>query len=93
LENHPALRELLTALHADGFKLVLIEKLERLARDLLIQESIIADLNRHGFEIRSVAEPAPFGITPATASPASLRLVFQNGAWFDAIAPNRGDDR
>jgi DNA invertase Pin-like site-specific DNA recombinase len=49
LENHPALRELLTALHADGFKLVLIEKLDRLARDLMIQESIIADLNRHGF--------------------------------------------
>lgn len=57
LENRPALRELLTALHADGVKLVLIEKLDRLARDLMIQESIIADLNRHGFEIRSVAEP------------------------------------
>jgi len=57
LENRPALRQLLTALHSDGVKLVLIEKLDRLARDLMIQESIIADLSRHGFEIRSVTEP------------------------------------
>ena len=30
---------------------------DRLARDLLIQESIIADLKRNGFEVISVAEP------------------------------------
>jgi hypothetical protein len=32
-------------------------------------------------------------VTPATASPASLRPVFQSGAWSDATAPNRGADR
>jgi DNA invertase Pin-like site-specific DNA recombinase len=37
--------------------LVLIEKLDRLARDLMVQESIIADFKRSGFEVRSVAEP------------------------------------
>jgi hypothetical protein len=42
---------------------------------------------------RLAGSPGPFAITPATASPASLRPVFQNGAWSDAIAPNRGDDR
>lgn len=57
LENRPALQELMLALHSNGVKLVLIEKLDRLARDLMIQESIIADMERHGFEIRSVAEP------------------------------------
>ena len=57
LENRPALQELLVALHSNGVKLVLIEKLDRLARDLMVQESIIADMERHGFEIRSVMEP------------------------------------
>ena len=36
LENRPALAEMITALHADGTKLVLIENLGRLARDLMI---------------------------------------------------------
>jgi resolvase-like protein len=45
------------AFHSNGVELVLIEKLDRLARDLMIQESIIADMERHGFEIRSVMEP------------------------------------
>lgn len=57
LENRPALQALMTALHANGTKLVLIEKLDRLARDLMIQESIIADMQRSEFEIVSVAEP------------------------------------
>jgi len=57
LENRPALQELLVALHSNGTKLVLVERLDRLARDLMVQESIIADLKRHGFEIVSVAEP------------------------------------
>ena len=57
LENRPALQEMMTALHGNGTKLVLIEKLDRLARDLMIQESIIADFRRNGFELVSVAEP------------------------------------
>ena len=57
LENRPALQDLLVALHSNGTKLVLVERLDRLARDLMIQESIIADMKRHGFEIVSVAEP------------------------------------
>ena len=57
LENRPALQALMTALHSNGTRLVLIEKLDRLARDLMIQESIIADMQRNQFEIVSVAEP------------------------------------
>ena len=57
LENRPALSEMLQALHANGVRLVLIERLDRLARDLGIQEAIIADLQKHGFELVSVAEP------------------------------------
>ena len=57
LENRPALMEMLEALAANGTKLVLIEKLDRLARDLMVQETIIADLKKRGFELVSVAEP------------------------------------
>jgi DNA invertase Pin-like site-specific DNA recombinase len=57
LENRPAFVEMMTALHANGTKAVLVEKLDRLARDLMIQESIIADLGKHGFDLVSVMEP------------------------------------
>lgn len=48
---------MLAALHANGVRLILIEKLDRLARDLSVQESIIAELKKHGFELISVEEP------------------------------------
>jgi DNA invertase Pin-like site-specific DNA recombinase len=48
---------MMTALHSNGTKLVLVEKLDRLARDLMIQETIIGDLRKNGFELISVMEP------------------------------------
>ncbi len=57
MENRPALLEMMYALHSNGTKLVLVEKLDRLARDLMIQETIIGDLRKSGFELVSVAEP------------------------------------
>lgn len=57
LENRPALLSMLEALAENGTKLVLIEKLDRLARDLMVQETIISDLRKRGFEIVSVMEP------------------------------------
>lgn len=57
LEDRPALGALIEALHSNGTRMVLIERLDRLARDLMVQESIIHDLQRNGFELVSVAEP------------------------------------
>jgi len=57
LDHRPALSDLVMALHGDGVKIVLVERLDRLARDLMIQESIIGDLQKNGFELISVAEP------------------------------------
>ena len=57
LGSLPFRQSLLIALHADGVKIVLIERLDRLARDLMVQETIIGDLRKHGFELISVAEP------------------------------------
>jgi DNA invertase Pin-like site-specific DNA recombinase len=57
LEDRPAFLAMMTELLSDGVRLVLIEKLDRLARDLLIQETIIGDLRKRGFDLISVMEP------------------------------------
>lgn len=57
LDDRPALSDLMVALHGNGVKLVLVERLDRLARDLMIQETIIAEFQRNGFGLVSVAEP------------------------------------
>lgn len=48
---------MMTALHADGVELILVEAPHRLARDLMIQESILHDLKQHAFELVNLAEP------------------------------------
>ncbi len=57
LENRPALQELLAAIASTDLAVVIIEKLDRLARDLMVQETIIGDLRKRGIELVSVAEP------------------------------------
>jgi DNA invertase Pin-like site-specific DNA recombinase len=57
LENRPALAAMIEALHGNGVRLVLVEKLDRLARDLMVQETILGDLRKHEFELVSVHEP------------------------------------
>ena len=57
LDDRPALQALVTALVDNGVKLVIVEKVDRLARDLMVQESIIKDFQRRGFEIVSTMEP------------------------------------
>jgi DNA invertase Pin-like site-specific DNA recombinase len=41
----------------NGVRTILIERLDRLARDLMVQEHILADLRRRGVELVSVHEP------------------------------------
>ncbi len=57
LGNRPALQSLIVALYSDGVHTVIIERLDRLARDLMVQETIIADLRKKGITLISVAEP------------------------------------
>jgi len=56
-ENRPAFTEMMAALLANGTRMVLVERLDRVARDLMVQESIIADFKRKGLTIVSVNEP------------------------------------
>jgi DNA invertase Pin-like site-specific DNA recombinase len=55
--DRPAFTEMMTALLANGTRTVLIEALHRLARDLMVQEIIVADFRRKGITLISVAEP------------------------------------
>jgi len=55
--DREAFAEMMTALHSNGVRTIIIEKLDRLARDLMVQEATIADLQKHGFTLVSVAEP------------------------------------
>ena len=48
---------MLVALLSSGVLTVIIEKLDRLARDLIVQETILGDMRKRGFELISVAEP------------------------------------
>ena len=56
-ENRPAFSSMMEALLSNGTTTVLVERLDRVARDLMVQESIIADFKRKGLTIASVAEP------------------------------------
>ena len=55
--DRPAWQELMLALHGNGVKTVIVEKLDRLARDLMVQETVIGDLKKHGFTLISTMEP------------------------------------
>src|SRR5664279_5132464 len=57
LENRPALQALLAAVDSRNIPVVLVEKLDRLARDLMIQETILRDLQRRGVTLVSTMEP------------------------------------
>ena len=56
-ENRPAFSEMAAAMLSNGTRTVLVERLDRCARDLMIQESIIADFKRKGLTLVSVNEP------------------------------------
>ena len=58
LKNRPVLAAMFVELETNGqgVKTILIEKVDRLARDLMVQEITIGDLQKHGFNLISVAE-------------------------------------
>lgn len=56
-ESRPAFSEMMAALLSNGTRIVLVERLDRVARDLLVQESVIGDFQRKGLTLISVSEP------------------------------------
>jgi DNA invertase Pin-like site-specific DNA recombinase len=61
--DRPAWVDMITCARDAGVKVIVIEKLDRLARDLMIQERILADLKSRGVTLISVAEPHAAGAT------------------------------
>ena len=57
--DRPTLARLMVSLEQNGHqvKTVIIEKLDRLARDLMVQEAIIRDFRKQGFDLISTLEP------------------------------------
>jgi DNA invertase Pin-like site-specific DNA recombinase len=58
VEDRPALARLMVSLEQNrhGVQTVIIEKLDRLARDLMVQEAIIRDFQKSGFNLVSAME-------------------------------------
>lgn len=56
-ESRPAFSEMMGLLLNNGVRTVLVERLDRIARDLLVQESVIGDFRRKGLTLVSVSEP------------------------------------
>jgi DNA invertase Pin-like site-specific DNA recombinase len=56
-EDRPSWVDMLAAVRDNGVRMICIEKLDRLARDLMVQEHIIADLRERSVQLVSVAEP------------------------------------
>ena len=55
--DRAAWAEMMATLHSNGVRTIIIEKLDRLARDLMVQETAIGDLRKNGFDLISVSEP------------------------------------
>jgi DNA invertase Pin-like site-specific DNA recombinase len=60
LVDRPALAEMIVDLEENGHGIntVIVEKLDRIARDLMIQETIIQDFREHGISLISALEGA-----------------------------------
>jgi DNA invertase Pin-like site-specific DNA recombinase len=80
LEGRPAFGNLLAALEENGIKMVIVERLDRLARDLLIQETIIGDMQRHNYTLISCYEPDLCSTDPSRVL---MRQIFGAIAQYD----------
>jgi DNA invertase Pin-like site-specific DNA recombinase len=82
-EVRPALADMLVSLEQNGhgIKLVIIEKLDRLARDLMVQEAIVHDLRKGGFRLVSALEGAD--LLENDPSRKLIRQVFGAIAEYD----------
>lgn len=55
--DRPAFVEMRALMIENGVKIVVIEKLDRLARDLMVQETILSDFKKNGITLLSTMEP------------------------------------
>lgn len=80
LLERPAWQQLMFEAIADDIKVVLVEKLDRLARDLIVQETLIGDMRKEGIELVSTMEPDLCSEDPSRKL---IRQVFGAIAEYD----------
>jgi DNA invertase Pin-like site-specific DNA recombinase len=74
--DRPAFAEMLKTLHSNGIRTVLVERLHRLARDLMVQEAALSYFRQHGFTIVSVMEPDLMASDPSRIAFRQMMGVF-----------------
>ena len=74
--NRPAFAEMVAVLHSNGVRTVIVEKLDRLARDLMVQESALSYFSQHGFTIVSVSEPDLMANDPSRTAFRQMMGIF-----------------
>ena len=68
--------EMVATLHSIDVRTVIVEKLARLARDLIVQELALSYFSLHGFTIVSVCEPALMANDPSRTAFRQMMGVF-----------------
>jgi len=86
-DDRPAFTEMMTALLANGTNMVLVENLSRLARDLMMQETIIGLLRSRGFKLVSVAEPDLCSDDPSRVLVRQLFWPWSQGQGTSCLSP------
>ena len=74
--DRPAFGEMLVALLSNGTRTVIIEKLDRIARSVAVQENTINEFQRKGFELVSVSEPDLCSNDPSRVAMRQMLGVF-----------------
>ena len=88
--DRPAWVGMMTALHSNGVRTVIIERLDRLARDLMVQEATIAELQKQGFTLVSVQEPVLMSSDPARIAFRQMMGVFSQYDKAQIVLKLRG---
>lgn len=81
LKDRPALGEMMLALEENGVRTVIVERLDRLARDLMVSEFILADFKARGFDLHSTCEGELSGADDPTKT--MIRHILSAVAQFD----------
>ena len=89
-DDREAFAEMMALLLTNGTRTVLVENLSRLARDLLVQESIITDFRNKRLELVSVAEPDLDGNDPTRVLMRQMLGAFHQYEKAMIVAKLRG---
>lgn len=74
--DRPAWRNMMSALFRNGTKTIIVEHLDRLTRNLVIQETTVAMLQREGFTLISTKQPDLMAIEPDRVAMRQMQGVF-----------------